>query len=374
MASYCVKLADSPSRFTYFAASPSGRTLALIAPSGVHWFESQDPSRRPTSTHIERRNHDDQLHPYWAVGSEDLLNLHITSKADGSTVAILGARVGATDLLKFAPHAANGSLALTTDGEVYELVSGQRIVPAIGRRFADEARVFAINRRWLQTRDGVFDLDVDRPLQGGDQLVRIGTAGVGWTLSDSEFWPLPEEMDDIETKDVILWSELLACGRLDESDQFYGLTEAEWESRRRQFAASMARPGKFQFPGLDVNDRLYWLRNECRRNAALLDRLIAEEPVFRNYIDRAEHRRTLGDIVGSLNDQLEARSIAGPAAWRSISGSSAIEMAFQPGRPRSDYELLLQWLDRRRADGVHGEQDILRGLVLYRLERFADVH
>src|SRR5262249_2153314 len=129
---------------------------------------------------------------------------------------------------------------------------------------------------------------------------------------------------------------------------------------------------------------LYWLRNETTQNGVLFDRLITEEPTFRNYLARAERRGQSRDYAGSLADQLVAARLAGPAAWvaidRPVTGGWcyyeikikwAYDLGRQADRPRGEYQILLEWADQRKAAGV-GVSDLIRGMALYRLERFAD--
>jgi serine/threonine protein kinase/tetratricopeptide (TPR) repeat protein len=364
--------------------NPTGRVLAACTRDHLLCFQTEDWSRRTVPLGIQWPSVVEEYYfqHSWADGNDELIRIRAGwAVSFGGGTFDLGARVGSPALLGFAPHAAQGSFILAHNGDVYERDSGRQIVPPPGRKYPDEARLFAIDGRWLQLPDGVIDLAVEQPLPVGD-LHRVGRDGVAWALvyfrwlcPGAEIWPLPEHPDALAPGDVALWAELLACGELGPDGRFRALGEAEWELRRQQFASKTRTAGPYRLPGFDPNDRLYWLRTEAERTTdaarkrSLLDRLIAEEPSFRNYLLRARQRSESGDRAGSLADQLEAARLAGSSAWPMIDQFDAFPLALQQDRPVHEYHQLLTWMDQRRDAGL-SDRDTLRALVLYRLGRF----
>ncbi len=283
---------------------------------------------------------------------------------------------------------------LAVNGDVRELSSDRRVLPRTGRKYSDEARLFAVNDRWLELPDGLIDLTVERPLLQSPGIRHISHGAVGWALAARyesgmgyetgyKFWLLPEHPDTIPTDDLLIWAELLACGELGPDGQFRALDEAEWDLRRLKLVASTSTR-QFQFPGIDVNDRLYWLRNASSQSKVLvlLDRLIAQEPTFRNYVARARRRHGSKDYVGSLSDWLAAEKLSRSAARAEIGfdANAAFSLVLQANRPRSEYDILLAWSDRRLSEktvGFRSQREsyvfpLVRGLALFRLDRFAD--
>ena len=131
--------------------------------------------------------------------------------------------------------------------------------------------------RWLQAPYGLIDLAVERPLPESPGIRYVGDNVFGWAsaaryrihsmvddrtdLNEASYrfrW-LPEHPETLATEDLIAWAELLACGELGPDDRLIELDEESWE-KRRNLLASHASANGFRLPGLDVNDRLFWLR------------------------------------------------------------------------------------------------------------------
>jgi hypothetical protein len=393
--------------------NPSGSVLVACTGSRVFWFRTHDWSRDTVATEMAGRHpHDFRL--MWVAGSVELLNFRGTwdeSYIGTFPRADLGARRGMADPLGYAPIAMRASLVLAQNGEVYELDSGRRVAPPNGRRYAEMARQFAINERWLQLEDKLVDLAVDRPLLQSAGGRSIGSGGIGWAwalrhwadwggyLDDSyKFWLLPDQPDSIRRDELAIWAQVLACGELTGDGRFRAFDEAEWESRRSRLAEARSRR-QFELPGFDVNDRLYWLRNRATQAETLLDRLIAAEPTFRNFLLRATYRAKNGDHIGSLADQLEAGKLA-PTGLAEIMHKTTVEgqiaylthfglgpvdlrayhLAYEADRPNRDYQILLEWAELRIAavrftsfeDLRYHSLEAIRGMALYRLGRFAE--
>ncbi|MGH7202402.1 MAG: WD40 repeat domain-containing protein, partial [Planctomycetaceae bacterium] len=270
-------------------------------------------------------------HQVVAAGEEGVL--FVWSADDGRLLHRIddfdwfGVRRGSAAVLNFAPVAVRGPLVLAEHGDVRELEFGRVVAPAAGRKFADEARQFAVDGRWLATPDALIDLAVEQSLTTSGGALRIARDGVGWACFEGPYpfdgtpqqiWTLPERPETLAADDVAAWAELLVCGELGGNGQFRAFDEDEWESRRRRLAARLAAEHSFRFPGFDPEDRRYWLRRKVIENGVLHDRLIAAEPTFGHYLLRAQHRGKNGNYAGSLADQLEAARFAGPAAWSAV--------------------------------------------------------
>jgi tetratricopeptide (TPR) repeat protein len=155
--------------------------------------------------------------------------------------------------------------------------------------------------------------------------------------------------------------------------------EPTWE-RKRQELASIARPvGAFPFPGNVAQDPLYWLRNEIRavgrtpEAIPLLDRLIAAEPKWENYLFRGELFSELGKHGLCARDMVEATRLAGPRFWR-WSGKQVVpdfawRIAHSSSLLQEDYEEALS-LVKAIPTEWRSEADI--GTLLYRLGRYPE--
>jgi hypothetical protein len=101
---------------------------------------------------------------------------------------------------------------------------------------------------------------------------------------------------------------------------------------------------------------LYWLRQEIQGSSAplaLLDRLVAAEPTWPNYAQRAAAHEKEQHWDLAMRDELEAARLAGDRFWlggSQIKGDAVTnkgdELAFRvvqrPDRPREQYELVLR--------------------------------
>ena len=108
-----------------------------------------------------------------------------------------------------------------------------------------------------------------------------------------------------------------------------------------------------------VTDRLYWLRQEIQDSSGpltLLDRLVAAEPKWPNYSQRASVHFKLEHWEQAARDELEAARLAGDRYWLSDSPSPGwtlgARLVLVPGRPREQYELALRWVEARSRAGV----------------------
>jgi serine/threonine protein kinase len=374
--------------------SPSGRFLVMTHEKTVAWFDTRDWRQDPVVCETGK-DREKFLYPVWADGSDEMVCL----RRDPSPSYLelvpegVGVRKGAAGLLGYAPIAVRDDCVLTENGDLRELGSGRRIIPQRGRKYAEEALRFAVDDRWLRTPYGLIDLAADCPLMESPGIRYVGDEVVGWASAAKyrshamgpnerhyRFWFLPEHPEAFATEDLIAWAELLARGELGPDDRLIQLDEIQWERRRLQLA-SRASTKRFRLPGLNPDDRLFWLRSECDYFLAknsLLDRLVKEEPTFKNYVRRSWGRSLHGDHLGCLSDELAAVRLGGPLAWHFLLRNLALEHQARPPselavavglhRPRSDYELVIAWSDSWIESGRSA--NLARGLALYRLNRF----
>lgn len=111
----------------------------------------------------------------------------------------------------------------------------------------------------------------------------------------------------------------------------------------------------------------------------LLDRLVAAEPTWRNYDQRARVHIGLRQGYEAIRDELEAARLLGdwywferysPDGW--TFGASIIVQT--PGRPREEYELALRWVEANKRAGVSDDptRPLIPSLAQFRLGRYAD--
>ncbi len=196
------------------------------------------------------------------------------------------------------------------------------------------------------------------------------------------------------------WCQVILRGTLDENGRFRKFDEAAWEKERQNLAQLLEQNPQAQSLRLAVADRLYWLRREIAAEPTdilLRDRLIAAEPTWVHYAERAGVHAQLKHWDLAIRDELEAARLAGENYWVGGSGLSpdwkvAFNSVQVPGRPPKQYERALRWVEARTRAGVADQQpmdsiavafsgnddqfrprrSIIAGLGLLRLGRYAD--
>jgi tetratricopeptide (TPR) repeat protein len=208
----------------------------------------------------------------------------------------------------------------------------------------------------------------------------VAKDGVAWVKEGiNGLLHFPQEPGKLDPRTVELWLQVILRGELAEADTFASWDEATWESHRRELAQRQVQLGKFSFPGVMADDRLYWLRREVetavksatrgpdaqRRALELTDRLTREEPTWQSHALRATLFAKLHRYADSVRDQLEVARIAGRHRVTGESRQARFDLAQQKDRPAAEYELLLQ---TQRDNAWHGDA-VFRSLALYRLGR-----
>jgi serine/threonine protein kinase/WD40 repeat protein len=368
-----------------FAFSESGKTLAVCTRKCMHWFNTVDWSQDQVATQLSNNADLVNFFPVFISNSEQFARAAVRTNTSYPPKSGLGAHRGSTTSLAFVPLRQVGSLILDSKGDVYNLETMERIVPVHGQKLVPEAKQFAVRGRWLQTLDGLIDLEVNPPrlitssvrpfpFDENGWIYHLGATGVGFTV-----WLLPEDPESIETDQVLTWLELLTRAELTEEDEVRYLDERAWELRRRKLAEKRSRPGKYQLAGVDPDDRLFWLRNQMYETRQLgpetmsqLDRLVHAEPIWSHYLLRARWRSSDGQFGRALEDELEACRIGGTIAWQQLApaGSDAgwsKQLMIRSSLSDSDLKLLLNWTEERRKAGIQDRfYDLLKGLIFYR--------
>ncbi len=160
--------------------SPSGRFLVITSETRMVWFQTLDWHQEPS---IQETG--GMQYPVWAEGSDELLSLRSSpdpfywhESQEGK-----GVRRRSTGLLGYAPIAVRKDFVLTDNGDIRELGSGRRLPVREGRAYAEEARYFAADDRWLRTPKGLIDLAVDRPVLDSPGIRFLGEVGIGWACA-----------------------------------------------------------------------------------------------------------------------------------------------------------------------------------------------
>jgi hypothetical protein len=188
------------------------------------------------------------------------------------------------------------------------------------------------------------------------------------------------------------WCEVITRGKVDESGRFSKFDEATWEKSRVDLAALLDANPKAQSLRPAVTDPLYWLRQEIkdyspgRQHLALLDRLVAAEPTWPHYSERAEAQLWEKNWVQAMRDDLEGARLTSECYWlqgRHLDWEVGLNIVDAPGRPQEEYQLALRWAQARCRAGATGNvldlgagrlsmRSLTMALALIRVGRYAD--
>jgi serine/threonine protein kinase len=289
---------------------------------------------------------------------------------------------------------------------VYDAETGQRLAPPRGRKFHPELSQLAADGRFTLTDDYIVDLAADRKIIAASSrehfiVARYVETLETWVTLESRLptWQIGQRIvlrkSDARLSADLLdkWSEVITRGKLDDSGRFSKFDESSWEKARQELAQLLASRPDARSLRSAVTDHLYWLRREIKDtlpvNLSLYDRLIAAEPTWPNYVQRADANAKLQHWDQAIRDELEATRLAGERYWlRELPPDwwqRGAQLVKAPDRPREHYELVLRWAEAALREGVGGEPvwdeklqtNVLGGTVIvgfaqYRLGRYAD--
>jgi hypothetical protein len=288
---------------------------------------------------------------------------------------------------------------------VHDASTGQRLTLPRGRRYHPQLGQQAEGSRLVPLHHSLLvDLAADKPIQLGQlagSLVRIDPPGA----RESETWvaldfdnriAVLRRADASLSADLLQkWCQVITRGKLDETGRFRKLDESTWEKARLELAQLLDANPQAQLLRSAVTDPFYWLRQEIKEmeprdpaaTLVLLDRLVAADPAWQSYSQRAALHARLQHADLAIQDELEAARLAGERYW--LGGSSITDwqvaaLSVQaPGAPRQQYERALRWVEARTGAGVADEgvvplghyrprRNVILGLALLRLGRAAD--
>ncbi len=219
-------------------------------------------------------------------------------------------------------------IVLTTDRQLFDLVSGQPVLVPIEKKYPPEISVFATDNQFLIDRAGVYDLRVTKPLvsiSGSHSFysrTQIRTRywnwiGWNWIMENGQEESLP--VGTLPSPEIMIaWANVVARGEIDRYGWFMPWDERKWEAQR-QAVAKAVPPGDADIhlcPA--IRDPYFWLRQEIdeflganKDSLPLIDRLIAAEPTWENFVARAKVRNSTKHHHLAIQDALDAIRLAG---------------------------------------------------------------
>jgi serine/threonine protein kinase/WD40 repeat protein len=348
----------------------------------------------------------------------------------GATLPISILVRGTEHAIEIETHAptckADNDYLLASEGRLLDLRSGKRHAVPPGRRFSDDLARFASDGRFfvsvsgkyggmgVQTERSLIDLRTERAIGKTNAWVgdlrHVPDRKTFVALS----WPSPRYIPttdgSLDAEVAQLFAEVVTCQELDPAGSIRPLEEAEWEERRGKLVERL-REHPAPFPvGRAAADPWLWLRRKLdsaktdEEKLKYLDRLIAVEPTWKNYEQRAQvHyyrfypwddskvRRKVPDEAASrkfaaeaARDFLEAGKRAGSGYWHQVRydteygpRSWPFRLAAELARPNhvtpDQYDLGLQLaeaLHPANPDDRYRRQVLAK--ALYRVGRYAE--
>ncbi len=256
----------------------------------------------------------------------------------------------------------DGALLAFDTNEVYETRSGRRQSLPWGRKFYPELRQFAEDGRFVLIPNAfVVELAVDKKI-GFDADSRFLTNQQAWLAVDAGTGiRLLRKADASLDADLLQkWCQVVTRGKLDDDGgRFTKLDEAPWDKLRQELAPQLKAEPNGQVLQAVADDRLHWLRTEVAEaptSLPLLDRLVAAEPVWANYSQRADAHAKQEHWVLAVRDELEAARLAGEGYWHLGLSSAGWQLGGRivqtPSRPPEQYEIALRWADAKSRAGI----------------------
>ncbi len=208
------------------------------------------------------------------------------------------------------------------EGRVYDRRSGKRRAVPGGRKFSQDLARFTTEGRFISLSK-LIDLHTEKPIGSrAAQYVpaRMTFVVAGWTWSSPGYIPLPGSLLNVEVGR--LFAEVVTCQELDRDGTTRQLDEATWDERRRQLANRLDMHATSPISRLAA-DRWHWLRRQAdradplspREEVKYLDRLVAVEPTWQNYLRRGLYHSKSRHLVEAARDVLEAGKHANEGYW-----------------------------------------------------------
>jgi WD40 repeat protein len=303
---------------------------------------------------------------------------------------------------------------IAVGADLYDAATGQPLALPRGRAFHPQLSELSVGGRFISVSDSsIVDIETDKKIE-------IAWAGSGCSgfLASAETWVQGDQsrpkvgklitgapthlviirMNDAKlTPDLLkAWCHVITRGKLDGESRFSPYDEKEWQKAREKLSQQLPDNNEAQSLRPAAMDRLYWLRceiensNDATARLSLLDRLVASEPIWRNYAWRAGAHVALGHWDPAIQDDLDAARLAGQRYWHGAYPGLPWQVAAHsvqfPGQPREQYQRALEWVEARTQAKVSDEpsnsiqhvieykprRTTIAGLALFRLGRYAD--
>ena len=286
---------------------------------------------------------------------------------------------------------------------VHDGRSGQEIPLPRERRFHPALSQLSEDGRFTPFHISyIIDLVVDKKIDFRDRPLG-NWIGEGRFLKDLETWVVlsSDRIYVLRKADASLdpellrkWCQVITRGKLDEAGRFSKLDEAAWEKARLELAHLLGANPNAQSLRAAVSDPLYWLRQEIEDSKSrspsdsllpLITRLIAAEPTWPNYSQRAEAHVEQKHWDLAIQDNLEAARLTGERYWLGSTSSDwqvGARSVQAPGHSKEQYERALRWVEARTLAGVvdlpvyldqyRPRRTVIASLALFRLGRYAE--
>jgi len=408
--------------------NPSGLSAVSFSGDKIHWWDTKDWQLHRTINLPKFYGSDlyDHEGPHF-VTDEVLEFIQHSGSGDNRLVILRNMPKIIRDYTHDSPsqirispaQASRNGRVVVLGGHVYDGPSGQRIPLPRGRRFHPELSQLSEDGRFTPFNDSyIVDLAADKKIDFGDSNPSEWT-GEGRFLKELEAWVVLNsdriyvlrKADASRDPELLRkWCQVITRGKLNERTNFNKLDEAAWEKTRLELAQLLDANPNAQSLRAAVSDPLYWLRQEIEDSESrnqpgylirLLDRLIAAEPTWPNYNQRAAAHAEQEHWDLAIQDDFEAARLAGERYWlggkplpgaplnvrigdvASWSWQVAARSVQAPGRPQEQYERALRWVKARTRAGVDDlkpvdlnhyrpRRTVIAGLALFHLGRYAE--
>jgi tRNA A-37 threonylcarbamoyl transferase component Bud32 len=214
-----------------------------------------------------------------------------------------------------------------SEGRSYDRTSGKVLAVPPGRRFSEGLARFATGGRFINLGSGLIDLFTQKAIRINNGATFVQDRQTFVALS----WPSPRYISmpglQLDADVARLFAEVVTCHQLDPAGTSQLLKETEWEEHRQKLLGRLDAHSTPPVVSRLAADPWHWLRRQAARASAenryeeqikYLDRLIAVEPNWQNYEQRAfavrdSSRPSL--YRDAALDILEAGKRAGGGYW-----------------------------------------------------------
>ncbi len=389
--------------------SPSGRSAASVSEDRLHWWDTKDWRLNRTINLSKPKGYYAKL----SFITDDVLGV-ILSGADPPTYQLVVFRNMPETIREVGDSSESRSDAIiaSPDGRVvflgshvYDGLSGQQIPLPQERRFPPEMSQLSEDGRFTPFHISyIVDLVAGKKIEFRDRPLDEWQ-GEGRFLKDLETWVvlsydriyiLRKTDASLDAELLQKWCQVITRSKLHEGGHLSKLDEAAWEKARLELARLLDASPNAQSLRAAVSDPLYWLRQEIMEleprqpivsPLPLLDRLVAAEPTWPNYSQRAAARARQEHWDLAIQDEFEAARLAGERYW--LGGTTfpdwqvGARSVQTPGRPQEQYERALRWVEARTRAGVDDlhvlvldryspRRTVIAGIALFRLRRYGE--